>query len=222
MKKQIRVKEDLTDREFGFLKVICRDKDHYTKSGNKYPKWICKCECGKIVSVFQSSLKSGQQKSCGCKHFTACKKYNEYSVSENIAYVKLTNCDEIMICDLEDWNRLKIFCWSKGNTGYAEARVNGKTTPFHHLVIECEIGMVRDHKNRNKMDNRKDNLRVVTYSDNNSNRHYKNKTGHRGITPNGSGYAVRITVNRKKKHIGTYRTIEEAVKTRNEVMNNHE
>lgn len=73
MEKQIRVKEDLTDREFGFLKVIGRDKDHYTKSGHRYPKWLCLCECGKIASVFQSSLKSGQQKSCGCKHFTACK-----------------------------------------------------------------------------------------------------------------------------------------------------
>lgn len=59
MKNQIKVKEDLTGREFGFLKVISRDEDHYTKSGNKYPKWLCQCECGKVVSVFQSSLKVG-------------------------------------------------------------------------------------------------------------------------------------------------------------------
>lgn len=136
--------------------------------------------------------------------------------------VKLTNCNETMLCDLDDRNRLKEFCWSKGNAGYAEARVNGKTTPFHHLVIECESGKVRDHKNREKLDNRKDNLRVVTYSENNSNRHFKSKTGHRGITKNGNGYSARITKNKKTKHIGTYKTIEEAVKARNEVMNNHE
>lgn len=219
---KIKIKEDLTGKEFGYLKVIERDKDHYTIGGNKYPKWLCRCECGKIVSVFQSSLKSGNQKSCGCKHFTACKKYNEYSISEETVKVKMTNCDEIMICDLDDWDKLKVFCWSKGNTGYAEARVNGKTTPFHHLVIKCEKGMVRDHRNRNKMDNRKCNLRVVTYSENNSNRPYKNKTGHRGIAKNGSGFSASITLNGKKKHIGTYRTIEEAVKARSEVMNNHE
>ena len=222
MEKQIKVKEDLTDREFGFLKVIGRDKDHYTKSGNKYPKWLCQCECGKIVSAFQTSLKAGQQKSCGCKHHIACKKYNEYSICGNMVEVKLTNCGEIMICDLEDWNRLKVFCWSKGNTGYAEARVNGKTTPFHHLVIDCESGIVRDHKNRNKIDNRKENLRVVTYSENNSNRHYKNKTGYRGVSKNGSGFSARVFINGKNKYLGTYRTIEEAVKARKEVMNNHE
>ena len=127
-----------------------------------------------------------------------------------------------MICDLEDWNRLKVFCWSKGNTGYVEARVNGKTTPFHHLVIDCESGMVRDHKNRNKMDNRKENLRVVTYSENNSNRHYKNKTGYRGVSKNGSGFSARVFINGENKYLGTYRTIEEAVKARKEVMNNHE
>lgn len=222
MVKKIKVKEDLTDKEFGFLKVIRRDGDHYTKSGNKYPKWLCQCECGKIVSVFQSSLKAGQQKSCGCKHFTACKKFNEYSICGNIVEVKMTNCNEIMVCDLEDWNRLKVFCWSKGNTGYAEARVNGKTTPFHHLVIDCERGMVRDHKNRNKLDNRKENLRVVTYSENNSNRNYKNETGHRGISKNGSGFSAKIFINGESKYLGTYRTIEEAVRVRKEVMNNHE
>ncbi len=218
----IKVKEDLTDKEFGFLKVICRDKDHYTKSGNKYPKWICRCECGKIVSVFQSSLKGGTQKSCGCRHFTACKKYNEYSVKENVVEVNLTNCKEIMLCDLSDWERLKKFCWSKGYTGYAEARVNGRTVPFHHLVIDCEKGMVRDHINRNKLDNRRENLRVVTYSLNNTNRSYKNKTGERGISKNGSGFSARAFIDGESKYLGTYRTIEEAAKARNEVMNNHE
>ena len=88
----IKVKEDLTGKKFSYLTVIKRDEDHVTKSGNIYPRWICKCECGKHVSVFQSSLKSGQQKSCGCKHFSACKKYNNYKVNGNFVEVNLTNC----------------------------------------------------------------------------------------------------------------------------------
>ncbi len=134
----IKVKEDLTGKKFSYLTVIKRDEDHVTKSGNIYPRWICKCECGKHVSVFQSSLKSGQQKSCGCKHFSACKKYNNYKVNGNFVEVNLTNCDETMICDLEKWQQLKKYCWIKGKTGYAEARVEGKTRLFHHFVIECE------------------------------------------------------------------------------------
>ena len=222
MKNKIKVKKDLTGIHFGYLTVICRDEDHFAKSGNRYPKWICKCECGKYKSVFQSSLKSGQQKSCGCKHFTACKKYNTYSIENSFVKVKMTNCKETMICDFEDWEKFKNFCWSKGNTGYAEARVDGKTTLFHHLVIECEKGMVRDHINRNKLDNRKENLRIVTYSENNLNTSCRNKTGYRGISKNGKGFSASITVNGIKKHIGTYKTIEEAVNARNEVINNHE
>lgn len=216
MRKHIKVKENLVGRKFGFLKVIGRDEDHYTRSGNKYPKWLCQCDCGKVVSVFQSSLKSGQQKSCGCKHFTACKKYNKYSIYGNNVEVKLTNSEEIMFCDLEDWDKLKIFCWSKGNTGYAEARVNGRTTLFHHLVLECKKGMVRDHKNRNKLDNRKDNLRIVTYFENNVNveRANSNLYGVPGAYKNGNRIVVRINVRGKPIYLGTYKTVEEAKEAR--------
>lgn len=216
MNRKINVKEDLIGKKFGSLKVVDRDEDHYTKSGNKFPKWLCECECGNIVSVFQSALKSGKQKSCGCKQFTACKKYNEYSVDGNTVKVKLTNSEEIMLCDLEDWERLKIFCWSKGNTGYAEARVNGRTTLFHHLVLQCEKGMVRDHINRNKMDNRKENLRIVTYFENNVNveRANSNPYGVPGAYKNGNRIGVRINVHGKPIYLGTYKTVEEAKEAR--------
>lgn len=53
---------DLTGKIFGRLTVISRDisKD-FTKT-----KWICKCECGNIVSVFSNSLMNGGTKSCKC------------------------------------------------------------------------------------------------------------------------------------------------------------
>ena len=212
----IKVKEDLTGKKFSYLTVIKRDEDHVTKSGNIYPRWICKCECGKHVSVFQSSLKSGQQKSCGCKHFSACKKYNNYKVNGNFVEVNLTNCDETMICDLEKWRQLKKYCWIKGKTGYAEARVEGKTRLFHHFVIECEKGKVRDHINRNKLDNRKINLRCVSYSDNNKNvdKAGRNRYGVTGAYKNGNKIGMRIYVNGKIKYIGSFSTIEEAIEAK--------
>lgn len=44
---------------FGELKVL-----EYVNSKTV----ICKCSCGKIVSVYSSNLKSGNTKSCGCKN----------------------------------------------------------------------------------------------------------------------------------------------------------
>lgn len=41
------------------------------------------------------------------KNAQKCKKYNNYKVIENIAYVELSNTKNIMICDIEDWEKQK-------------------------------------------------------------------------------------------------------------------
>lgn len=51
---------DLTGQRFGKLTVLERDKTR------KYTAWICKCDCGKIVSRLASSLRDGDTLSCGC------------------------------------------------------------------------------------------------------------------------------------------------------------
>ena len=54
--------KDLSNRQFGLLKVICRTED---KSPGR-PQWLCQCECGNIVSVLGDSLRSHKTQSCGC------------------------------------------------------------------------------------------------------------------------------------------------------------
>lgn len=53
--------------------VIERDK----ASPQKNTKWICKCSCGTIKSVFGWSLKSGRSRSCGCQKYQARKGINK-------------------------------------------------------------------------------------------------------------------------------------------------
>lgn len=53
--------ENLTGQRFGRLTVLRRDLDE-----TKYPKWICRCDCGNEVSVRQYNLVQGRTKSCGC------------------------------------------------------------------------------------------------------------------------------------------------------------
>ncbi len=54
--------KDISGNRYGRLVVIKRD----TSIKSKNPKWICKCDCGKNISVSSCSLKSGKTKSCGC------------------------------------------------------------------------------------------------------------------------------------------------------------
>lgn len=65
---KVRVKENLTDREFGRWRVLYQGEDVIKSNGRKEATWVCKCSCEKetIKTVRQSALKSGSSKSCGC------------------------------------------------------------------------------------------------------------------------------------------------------------
>lgn len=54
--------QDLTGKRFGRLVVVERDASYQKKS----TKWVCKCDCGRVVSVFASNLVRGTSTSCGC------------------------------------------------------------------------------------------------------------------------------------------------------------
>lgn len=53
---------DLTGQKFGWLEVIGRSD----RKQHGQIMWQCKCQCGNIVAVLGSNLKSGKIKSCGC------------------------------------------------------------------------------------------------------------------------------------------------------------
>ena len=57
---------DLTGEKYGRLTVLSRDKDRMSKSGRTETMWLCKCNCGNIVSVRGASLRNGNTASCGC------------------------------------------------------------------------------------------------------------------------------------------------------------
>ena len=54
-------KEDLSGKTFGLLTAI-----EDVGRRNKEVLWRCRCECGTIVDVRSSNLKSGNTTTCGC------------------------------------------------------------------------------------------------------------------------------------------------------------
>lgn len=54
---------DLTGSKYGMLTALYRD----TEKQSRDVYWVCKCDCGRVVSVNGCALRSGNTKSCGCK-----------------------------------------------------------------------------------------------------------------------------------------------------------
>ncbi|WPF64908.1 HNH endonuclease [Staphylococcus phage MVC_VPHSA2] len=89
--------------------------------------------------------------------------------------------------------------------GYAKMMVNGKDTFVHRIVLGVTDSKIKvDHKNGNTLDNRKDNLRIVTTSQNGLNRKakgvYYNKVNKTWIaTIHFNGKHTYITSNKNKE-----------------------
>jgi hypothetical protein len=78
---------------------------------------------------------------------------------------------------------------------------------LHRLILGCpEV----DHKNRNALDNRIDNIRPANRSQNSANRGRKNRDFPRGVYPNSAGFIARLRTGTKIYNLGTYKTKEEA------------
>lgn len=137
---------------------------------------------------------------------------NKYNVKDGIAYVEMSNTHNIMMCDADVWEKHKNQTWFE-HDGYASARVNTKIRKMHRLIKECPKGYVIDHINRNKLDNRRDNIRVTTQCVNciNKGASRKSKTGYKGIYEYGNRYIVSIRVKGKRKHLGIYNTLSDAI-----------
>ncbi len=86
---------------------------------------------------------------------------------------------------------------------------------FHKMVGERmgldTINLFVDHINRNKLDNRRSNLRSATWSQNNANSNKpRNKTGYKGVYPSKKRWYANIQVNKVPIYIGSFKTPIEA------------
>lgn len=135
----------------------------------------------------------------------------ENTVINGVGYIYLAG-GGFAICDEEDFPILNGKRWHKNSGGYAGTYIDapGKNKMMHQIIL----GDGYDHINRNKLDNRKCNLRKATVSQNNANRSVqkRNKTGFKGVSAssNKKNYVAGISINGKRKHIGTFNTPEEA------------
>lgn len=112
------------------------------------------------------------------------------------------------------------YCWEFANTkkGYILISFEEKTYKAHRLAWlifygEFPSGNI-DHKDRNKSNNRINNLRLCSDQENLRNRDKRknNKTGYKNVSflEKSGKYRARIVVDGKYKHLGYFSTAEEA------------
>lgn len=112
----------------------------------------------------------------------------------------------IAIVDEGDVDFISLWNWKNFN-GYAFA---GRM-PMHRVIMDLPMGKEVDHINRNPLDNRRDNLRIVTHRQNHLNRRNKSKTGFIGVYEKNGKYEARIVYKGKKLYLGIFDDIIKAV-----------
>lgn len=120
------------------------------------------------------------------------------------------------ICDLE---MVSSHQWFLDSFGYPCSSIGGKSVRLHRVIHpEVPKGMVVDHINRNKLDNRRCNLRVVTQRENchNSSLRSTNKSGVTGVflDKRVGRWRAQIYHGGKVIHVGIFDCFDDAVKAR--------
>lgn len=121
----------------------------------------------------------------------------------------------------EDYDYLLDFNWYlSGNYAY---RFKEIMLPMHLEVVtrmglKVNLGMLIDHEDRNTLNNQRNNLRILTPSQNNYNSKIPkdNTSGFKGVSFNirKRKWAAYIVVRRKQIHLGYFNELENAVAAR--------
>lgn len=138
---------------------------------------------------------------------------NKIFIHDDFAKVELYDKYGIVsgyaIIDIEDIPLVSGLRWYLINTrGYVSGYVDGKPLALHRFLLDTPKGLVTDHINHDKLDNRRSNLRICTQSQNLQNqrkqKHCSSK--YKGVTFSKHANKWHVTIKHKYKlnHIGYY------------------
>lgn len=223
----VRTKEDMTGwimNEHGVkdsrLTVIHQVDDYVAPDGRRAAQWLCKCSCeeGNYIIAIGSKIKHGKVKSCGCmsKEARFTNKLNEYDYSREYGVGFCSNTKSEFYFDWEDFDKIKDFSWYEHVIGsYHVLKAYDNNTNKKICMAQLIKGYYCDHKNRNPLDNRKENLRDATAQENarNRTRQSNNTSGFVGVSwhKQSQRWTAYIKVNGENIYLGRFANKDDAI-----------
>lgn len=187
-----------------YLSKIERSKEH-----------SCSKECHSVV-MYKHTYRGGKVKSNRTET-------SSIYVGDGTVKIPLSQGLYAIVSE-EDWPKVKDYTWSATNhlhTYYASTSVidgNGKKCRIYMHRLILETPNLVDHIDRNGLNNKKDNLREATKSENARNAKVRSDSisKNRGVSwiPEIEKWRALIKVDGQPKYLGNFLTKEEAIEAR--------
>lgn len=133
--------------------------------------------------------------------------------------VKLSQ-NKLTLVENNDFKKVNQYKWFYQHGYAATHQVDGKFIYLHRFLLDATKGDIVDHINRNKLDNRRSNLRFITQSQNvfNSKILTTNKSGYRGVyyKKDAKKWCARIEIAKKLHYLGYFNNPKEAAAAYNQ------
>lgn len=235
--------KDISGKVYGDLTVLS-----YCDTKSTHSRWLCKCSCGnkEIFSISQLRRRKNLMCSqCMQKYKdirnviseenldfngipiniiqSTQRKQNKYEIQNNVTII-----NGKIIVDSKFVDYLKSFdrYISIDSRGYAYFSYCDQDVYLHRLLTKTPLFFkesskdieIIDHINRNRCDNRMENLRIIKKSENpvNCSVYSNNKSGHKGILwlERLQKWQVNIQYKNKNHYIGVFENIDDAILAR--------
>ncbi len=143
---------------------------------------------------------------------------NNHFVIRETVVVGTTNQGDKFQFDLEDYNKVIKYSWWTDKDGYISTQHKGVNIKLHQLIMPTIDNLIVDHIDRNKLNYRKNNLRLVSIKENNFNKSLdkRNKSGVTGVfwSKRNSKWKAKIGFNKQCIHLGFFTNLNDAVLAR--------
>jgi len=144
-------------------------------------------------------------------------------MSEAIVFLPLSQ-GKTAVIDFEDFEKVRGFKYHYSTRGYAArnfpvqapGRRQTRSYLHHDIFGKVEAGLEIDHWDRNKLNNRRANLRAVTHIQNMANQGTRrnSKSGFSGVSwsSRAGKWLARVKLNGQSAHVGYFNNAEEAAR----------
>lgn len=141
---------------------------------------------------------------------------NEYRFEEDVCYIQLYDRSGdpkyVAIIDQDDYKKVKNYKWYLNKQGMVFNKTLNSLSRF--IMNATNRNLDVDHKNHNRLDNRKENLRICTRSQNSANTRIRsnNTSGYKGVSWNTTAkkWVANIWSHNKCIYLGYFKEKEEA------------